>query len=139
MRRRRRKPGNLLWVFLVGVMGLAACHSGDEEDLRPSVIMVVIDTLRRDHMSLYGYEKNTTPGLDRTRVSCALLRPPAHSYRRVRVRQARPPEGAETSGRVDAGSTRLDEEDTPFRSFTKCLPVSLERSGEGDQREQRPH
>jgi arylsulfatase A-like enzyme len=31
----------------------------------PSVILVVIDTLRHDHLSCYGYEKDTSPGLDR--------------------------------------------------------------------------
>ena len=31
----------------------------------PSVIVVVIDTLRRDHLGLYGYERETSPGLDR--------------------------------------------------------------------------
>ena len=31
----------------------------------PSVILIVLDTLRRDHMSLYGYERATTPNLDR--------------------------------------------------------------------------
>ena len=31
----------------------------------PSVILIVLDTLRRDHMSLYGYERPTTPNIDR--------------------------------------------------------------------------
>jgi arylsulfatase A-like enzyme len=29
-----------------------------------SVVLIVLDTLRRDHMSLYGYERKTTPRLD---------------------------------------------------------------------------
>jgi arylsulfatase A-like enzyme len=30
-----------------------------------SVILIVLDTLRRDHMSLYGYHRKTTPHLDK--------------------------------------------------------------------------
>jgi len=29
-----------------------------------SAILIVLDTLRRDHMSLYGYERKTTPAID---------------------------------------------------------------------------
>ena len=29
-----------------------------------SALLIVLDTLRRDHMSLYGYSRNTTPALD---------------------------------------------------------------------------
>ena len=36
-------------------------HTSDGRNL----LLVVIDTLRADHMSLYGYPRNTTPNLDR--------------------------------------------------------------------------
>ena len=29
-----------------------------------SAVLIVLDTLRRDHMSLYGYPRKTTPALD---------------------------------------------------------------------------
>lgn len=32
---------------------------------RPDVLLVVVDTLRADHLSLYGYERPTSPNLDR--------------------------------------------------------------------------
>ncbi len=32
---------------------------------RPSVIIISIDTVRADHVSCYGYERNTTPNIDR--------------------------------------------------------------------------
>ncbi len=32
---------------------------------RPSVILISIDTLRADHLSCYGYHRNTTPHIDR--------------------------------------------------------------------------
>lgn len=31
----------------------------------PSAILIVLDTVRRDHLSLYGYHRSTTPRLDR--------------------------------------------------------------------------
>lgn len=46
---------------LVALLGTAACGPG--EAARPSVVLVVIDALRRDHLSLYGYAKDTSPGL----------------------------------------------------------------------------
>ncbi len=39
---------------------LPACTSGDE---RPNVVLVVVDTLRVDHTTLGGHERNTTPRL----------------------------------------------------------------------------
>lgn len=39
----------------------AGCH---RESPRPDVLLVTIDTLRRDHCSLYGYPVPTTPNLD---------------------------------------------------------------------------
>jgi choline-sulfatase len=41
---------------------LAACGPSGP---RPSVILVSIDTLRADHVGLYGYSRDTTPFLDR--------------------------------------------------------------------------
>jgi len=33
------------------------------ETSRPSVVLIVMDTVRADHLSLYGYERDTTPNL----------------------------------------------------------------------------
>ncbi|MGK0482691.1 MAG: arylsulfatase A-like enzyme, partial [Planctomycetota bacterium] len=51
-------------------MGLAAC--GGEESApqsaagsSPNVVLIVIDTLRTDHLSTYGYERETSPHLTR--------------------------------------------------------------------------
>jgi len=41
---------------------LAACSPGAP---RPNLLLVVVDTLRPDHLSCYGYERETTPNLDR--------------------------------------------------------------------------
>ena len=31
---------------------------------KPDVLFIILDTLRRDHLSMYGYERETTPALD---------------------------------------------------------------------------
>jgi arylsulfatase A-like enzyme len=31
----------------------------------PNVVLITIDTLRSDHLSCYGYERETTPAIDR--------------------------------------------------------------------------
>jgi arylsulfatase A-like enzyme len=35
----------------------------DQNKRKPHIIMVVLDTVRQDHLSLYGYERNTSPNL----------------------------------------------------------------------------
>ncbi len=49
----------LAWA---GCAGFAGCGPGAPE--RPSILLVSLDTLRADHMGLYGYERDTTPHLD---------------------------------------------------------------------------
>ena len=66
IRFRSRHPGMAepwLGPFLA-LLGAVACGSGD---LHPpkNVIVILVDTLRADHMSLYGYARKTTPHLDR--------------------------------------------------------------------------
>ena len=34
-------------------------------DSRPNVVLIVLDSVRRDHLSCYGYERDTTPHIDR--------------------------------------------------------------------------
>ncbi len=55
---------------------------------RPNVILISIDTLRADHLSCYGYGKNTTPHLDslaregticRNNFSTGVWTPPGHA------------------------------------------------------------
>jgi arylsulfatase A-like enzyme len=46
-------------------------------DPRPNIVLVSIDTLRADHLSLYGYERPTSPGID------AWARAHAAVFRRV--------------------------------------------------------
>ncbi|MCD6099139.1 MAG: sulfatase [Candidatus Marinimicrobia bacterium] len=55
---------------------------------RPNIILISIDTLRADHLSCYGYHRETTPNIDRiaeggvlfkNAYSTAVWTPPAHA------------------------------------------------------------
>jgi len=52
-------------LSLALALGLAACGV-DDPDLAPRgpIIVIAIDTLRADHLGLYGYERDTSPRLD---------------------------------------------------------------------------
>ena len=50
--------------WLLGFVGLAlACGMAPPPE--PNVLLITLDTTRRDHSSVYGYERATTPGLER--------------------------------------------------------------------------
>src|SRR5690348_14779728 len=40
-------------------------RGSDEPSARPNVVFIVLDTVRADHLSSYGYSRPTTPNLDR--------------------------------------------------------------------------
>lgn len=40
-------------------------QSGSTSDPRPNVVLITLDTVRADHLSVYGYEHDTTPNLAR--------------------------------------------------------------------------
>jgi len=52
-----------LLVCLIGGVLLASC--GEKPPRQRDLILVTVDTLRPDHMSLFGYERPTTPNLER--------------------------------------------------------------------------
>ena len=39
----------------------------------PNILLIAIDSLRRDHMSCYGYHRLTTPHMDRFAQSATLF------------------------------------------------------------------
>ena len=49
-------------LLALGLLFFSACGGGEAK--KKNVVVVVIDTLRADRMSLYGCERNTTPGID---------------------------------------------------------------------------
>jgi len=64
--RRRLRPGLCSAAWPVCLLLLfAAC--ADETDLatrRPDLILILLDTVRRDHIGAYGYQRDTTPVID---------------------------------------------------------------------------
>lgn len=52
-------------AFLLAGLVPACSEPAGAPSARPSVILVSIDTLRADHLGLYGYERETSPFLDR--------------------------------------------------------------------------
>lgn len=60
------KQGVRLAALSIVATLCASCHSGDgEPPERPNVLLISLDTLRADHLSCYGYERDTSPTLDR--------------------------------------------------------------------------
>lgn len=51
-------------IPVVGVFGEPILHDRARYRRGRGVVIVSIDTLRRDHMSVYGYPRQTTPGLE---------------------------------------------------------------------------
>ena len=49
---------------VVGVFGEPVLHDRARYGRARGVVLVSIDTLRRDHVSVYGYPRRTTPGLE---------------------------------------------------------------------------
>lgn len=43
---------------------LAGSRSASAAPLRPNVVVYLVDTLRSDHLGVYGYERDTSPALD---------------------------------------------------------------------------
>ena len=51
-------------VLLASFTGCADPNMRETQDTRSSVILVVVDTLRADHLGTYGYLRPTSPNLD---------------------------------------------------------------------------
>ena len=62
----RRTAAVAIGVFLVAVTSalLPACSEAPAKDRPSNLILVTIDTLRADHLGIYGYERDTSPSLD---------------------------------------------------------------------------
>jgi choline-sulfatase len=69
------KPGTLgFWGSPAVRERLVAAKPPSAPDAPQGVILIVCDTLRRDHLGLYGYERDTAPVLGRMAKEGALIR-----------------------------------------------------------------
>ena len=59
----RRLCSALVLVLGLGVLVVAGT-SGEKGAEVPQILLVIIDTLRADHLGMYGYERDTSPLLD---------------------------------------------------------------------------
>jgi len=57
---------NVYGALIVSVLALAVvgCTRNDARPRQPNVLLITFDTTRRDHCSVYGYERRTTPTLE---------------------------------------------------------------------------
>ena len=57
----------LKWFFIawIGLLASASLHTGcGELRQKPNVVVLLVDTLRADHLKCYGYHRNTAPFLE---------------------------------------------------------------------------
>ena len=52
--------GLLVCLLIIG----CGNHAIEKTDSQPNLILISIDTTRKDHCSVYGYERDTTPNLN---------------------------------------------------------------------------
>ena len=61
------------WPLLLGAIVLSACGADDgATSAPPNIILISLDTVRADHLSLYGYSRPTSPNLDEFARSATL-------------------------------------------------------------------
>jgi hypothetical protein len=56
----------MLAIPCAAALALAGCSGGDAPEPREirNVLLISLDTLRADHMGVYGFERDSTPNLD---------------------------------------------------------------------------
>ena len=59
----RCSPSRTILGFALVVLLFAGCGGPKPRDPRPNLLLVSLDTLRADHLSVYGYERDTSPFL----------------------------------------------------------------------------
>lgn len=61
----RRPDGDGKTPVAWAPVALTAPRRGGEEPRRPNVLFILVDTLRYDHLTPYGYERETSPEIER--------------------------------------------------------------------------
>lgn len=74
---RAETGGEVAWAP-VAVAGSAPGVGGDGPR-RPNILVILVDTLRADHLAAYGYDRDTAPEVDRLLVSAGAVAEDAYS------------------------------------------------------------
>lgn len=61
----RRSRRWLLFVHAFAALSFLGACTSESSPGPPNVVMIVVDTLRVDHLGVYGAERNTSPNIDR--------------------------------------------------------------------------
>ncbi len=60
------RPNSILLLFVSVMLVASSLHCGcGSRSPRPHILLITLDTTRRNHLSCYGYERETSPNLDR--------------------------------------------------------------------------
>lgn len=61
-----KKSRRLMWVkiALIAAVSASVTYFGSPKEKDPNIILIVVDTLRPDHLGTYGYKKDTSPTVD---------------------------------------------------------------------------
>jgi len=61
----KSKKTPLLIIFLLLIAGTASAYFYSRINKKPNILVIVIDTLRADHLGYNGYERDTSPNIDK--------------------------------------------------------------------------
>ncbi len=67
------RPHRARVARLVALFAALACACSPRAQRPPNLVIVVLDTLRPDHLGCYGYERDTSPNLDRWAAQSVLF------------------------------------------------------------------
>lgn len=57
-----RRLASLLVTVILGIVAIPGCGGGG--DRPPNIVVLLVDSLRADHLGCYGYDRDTSPYLD---------------------------------------------------------------------------
>ncbi|MCP4205173.1 MAG: sulfatase [bacterium] len=74
-KRKKKRDRHLYVRFVLALVSLCLVGSCAEagRSRTPNVIVIVVDTLRADHLTQYGYERSTSPALERFTAESSLF------------------------------------------------------------------
>jgi arylsulfatase A-like enzyme len=126
------EPGRRRWIGVVAAGAALAALAGAgwlaRRGPRPPerIVFIVVDTLRRDHVSAYGSKKASTPNLDALAARGQLFENAVASFHQTSMSMA-----AIFTGRTPSIETGTPGETLPWNGSNWCGMARF-RSGDGD-------